>query len=58
MFTTEGRTILAKKNLPGIRDAHRTMAVDPTNKHKNKVINIIKTFKVDAGIGNINYKRL
>ena len=46
------------KDLHGGKETYRTVAVDPTNDHKNKLIKILKTVKVEEGIGNTTYKRL
>ena len=34
------------------------MTTDPTNKYKNKLINLLKTIKAEGGIDNNTYKRL
>ena len=37
---------------------YRELAVDPTNKYRNKLINLLKTIKSEGGINNNTYKRL
>ena len=37
---------------------YRELAADPTNKYKNKLINLQKTIKSEGGINNKTYKRL
>ena len=38
------------------RDTYRTLAADPTNKHKNKLISMVRTVKPEGGQGNITHK--
>ena len=40
------------------RDTYRLLTVDPTNKHKNKLINMFKPIKAGGGLGDTTYKRL
>ena len=37
---------------------YRELSTDPTNKYKNRLINLLKTIKAEGGINNITYKRL
>ena len=37
---------------------YRELTTDPTNKYKNRLINLLKTIKEEGGINNITYKRL
>ena len=37
---------------------YRDLTIDPTNKYKNKLINLLRTIKVEGGINNITYERL
>ena len=37
---------------------YRELVADPTNKYKNKLINLLKTIKAEGGINNTTYKRL
>ena len=37
---------------------YRELVADPTNKYKNKLINLLKTIKSDGGINNTTYRRL
>ena len=37
---------------------YRELATDPTNKYKNKLINLLKAIKAEGDINNITYKRL
>ena len=39
-------------------DTYRTISSDPTNKYKNKLINLLKTIKAEGGISDAVYKRL
>ena len=39
-------------------DTYRTISNDPTNKYKNKLINLLKTIKAEGGISDAVYKRL
>ena len=39
------------------RDTHRTIMADPTNKHKNKLINILRNIKAQGGLGDFMCKR-
>ena len=38
--------------------AYKELPSDPTTKHKNKLISILKTIKSEGGIDNTTYKRL
>ena len=40
------------------QDTYRTTPNDPTNKYKNKLINLLKTIKTEGGISDAVYKRL
>ena len=40
------------------QNTYRELAADPTNKYKNKLINLLKTIKSEGGINNNTYKRL
>ena len=40
------------------QNTYRELAADPTNKYKNKLINLLKTIKLEEGINNNTYKRL
>ena len=40
------------------RDTYRSLAADPMNNHKNKLINILRTIKAQGGLGEIPYKGL
>ena len=40
------------------QDTYRTIPNDPTNKYKNKLINLLKTIKAEGGISGAVYKRL
>ena len=40
------------------QNIYRELATDPTNKYKNKLINLLKTIKAEGGINNITHKRL
>ena len=37
---------------------YRELVADPTNKYKNKLINLLKTIKSESGMNNNTYKRL
>ena len=37
---------------------HKELPSDPTTKHKNRLISILKPIKLEGGIDNITYKRL
>ena len=37
---------------------YRELTTDPTNKYKNRLINLLKTIKAEGGINNITYKML
>ena len=37
---------------------YKALTTDPTNKYKNKLINLLKTIKAEGGIDNNTYKRL
>ena len=37
---------------------YKELTSDPTTKHKNKLISLLKTMKSEGGIHNITYKRL
>ena len=37
---------------------YKTLAADPTNKHKNKLITLLKSIKSEGGIDDITYKKL
>ena len=38
-------------------NTYRTISNDPTNKYKNKLINLLKTIKAEGGISDAVYKR-
>ena len=40
------------------REAYKPLTVDPTNTHKNKLINMLRTIKAEGRLGDITYKRL
>ena len=40
------------------QDTYRTIPNDPTNKYKNKLINLLKTIKAEDEISDAVYKRL
>ena len=37
---------------------YQILRTDPTNKHKNKLISLLKTIKAEGGIGETTYKKL
>ena len=37
---------------------YKALTTDPTNKYKNKLINLLKTIRAEGGINNDTYKRL
>ena len=37
---------------------YKLLSSDPTNKHKNRLISILKSIKAEGGIDNTTYKRL
>ena len=39
-------------------DTHSILSADPTNKQKNKLINIPQIIKAEGGLGDNTYKRL
>ena len=40
------------------QNTYRELVADPTNKYKNKLINLLKTIKSGGGMNNNTYKRL
>ena len=40
------------------QSTYKLLSSDPTTKHKNRLINILKSIKAEGGIDNITYKRL
>ena len=40
------------------KNTYRTLSADPASKHKNKLLNILKTIKHERGLGDNTYKRL
>ena len=40
------------------QNTYRELVVEPTNKYKNKLINLLKTIKSEGGMNNNTYKRL
>ena len=40
------------------RDTYQPLTADPANKHKNKLINMLRTIKAEGGLGDITYRRL
>ena len=40
------------------QNTYRELVADPTNKYKNKLINLLKTIKSEGGMNNITYRRL
>ena len=40
------------------QNTYRELVADPTNKYKNKLINLLKTIKSEGGMNNNTYKRL
>ena len=40
------------------QNTYRELVAEPTNKYKNKLINLLKTIKAEGGINNNTYKRL
>ena len=40
------------------QSTYKALTTDPTNKYKNKLINLLKTIKAEGGIDNNTYKRL
>ena len=40
------------------QNTYRELVANPTNKYKNKLINLLKANKAEGGINNITYKRL
>ena len=40
------------------QNTYITISNDPTNKYKNKLINLLKTIKAEIGINDAVYKRL
>ena len=40
------------------QNTYRELVKDPTNKYKNKLINLLKTIKSEGGMNNNTYKRL
>ena len=45
-------------DLLGQIDTYSILAMVPTNNHKNKLIDILKSIKTEGGVGNNTYKRL
>ena len=41
-----------------LTDTYRTISIDPTNKHKTKLVKLLKTIKAEGGISEAVYKRL
>ena len=41
-----------------LTDTYKTISIDPTNKHKTKLIKLLKTIKAEGGINEAVYKRL
>ena len=41
-----------------LTDTYRAISNDPTNKHKTKLIKLLKTIKEEGGISEAVYKRL
>ena len=41
-----------------LTDTYKTISTDPTNKHKTKLIKLLKTIKAEGGINEAVYKRL
>ena len=37
---------------------YKLLSSDPTTKHKNRLISILKSIKAEGGIDNTTYKRL
>ena len=37
---------------------YQILRTDPTNKHKNKLISLLKTIKAEGGIGETTYKKI
>ena len=46
------------KELLADKDTCRLNTRDPTSKHKNKLIQILRTIKAQSGLGDTTYKRL
>ena len=46
------------QDLPSQKDTYRLTTEDPPTKHKNKLIYILLTVRVQGGIGDSTYKRL
>ena len=40
------------------QNTYRELVADPTNKYKNKLINLLKPIKSEGGMNNITYRRL
>ena len=40
------------------QSTYKTLAADPTNKYKNKLISLLKTIKSEGGIDETTYKKL
>ena len=40
------------------QSTYKALTTDPTNKYKNKLINLLKTIKAEGSIDNNTYKRL
>ena len=52
VYITKAQDLLAQ------RDTYRSITLYPTNKHKNKLINLLWIIKAQGGLGNSTYKRL
>ena len=50
-YTAKSETLLNQPN-------YTVLKTNPTNKHKNKLVGLLKTIKAEGGIDDITYKRL
>ena len=50
-YTAKSETLLHQPN-------YKVLKTDPTNKYKNKLVDLLKNIKAEGGIDDITYKRL
>ena len=59
MIVLDGQDEISKAiNLLVDKETCRILTAEPTNKHKNKLINMLRIIMAKGGLGDIIYKRL
>ena len=57
-YSTGSITSTKPRTFLGQKDAYRPLTTGPTNKHKSKLINILRTIKAEGALGDTTNRKL